>query len=102
MFEKIVSGFVKTFIVEDRYLMFLKGFFYTILIALVATIIGVVIGAIVAIIRVFHKQTGKLRILNKICEIYTTVIRGTPVVVQLLITYNVCVLLVPNASFNLY
>ncbi len=89
MFDKIVSGFVKTFIVEDRYQLFLKGFLYTILIALVATAIGVVIGAIVAIIRVFHKQTGKLPVLNKICEIYTTVIRGTPVVVQLLITYNV-------------
>ena len=89
MFDKIVNGFVKTFIAEDRYKMFLNGFWNTIQIAFVATIIGVVIGAIVAIIRVFHKQTGKLFILDKICEIYTTVIRGTPVVVQLLITYNI-------------
>lgn len=89
MFDKIVNGFVKTFITEDRYKMFLNGFWNTIQIAFVATIIGVVIGAIVAIIRVFHKQTGKLFILDKICEIYTTVIRGTPVVVQLLITYNI-------------
>ena len=69
--------------------MFLNGFWNTIQIAFVATLIGVAIGAIVAIIRVFHKQTGKLFILDKICEIYTTVIRGTPVVVQLLITYNI-------------
>ena len=89
MFDKIIDGFVKTFIAEDRYKMFLKGFWNTIQIAFVATIIGIFIGAIVAIIRVFHKQTGKLRILDKICEIYTTVIRGTPVVVQLLITYNI-------------
>jgi len=89
MFDKIVDGFVKTFIVEDRYKMFLNGFWNTIRIAFVATLIGVAIGAIVAIIRVFHKQTGKLGILDKICEIYTTVIRGTPVVVQLLITYNI-------------
>ena len=89
MFEKIANSFVKTFIAEDRYKLFLDGFKNTILIALVATLIGVCIGAIVAIIRVFNKQTGKLKILSKICEIYTTIIRGTPVVVQLLITYNV-------------
>ena len=89
MFDKIIDGFVKTFIAEDRYKMFLSGFWNTIQIAFVATLIGVVIGAIVAVIRVFHKQTGKLRILDKICELYTTIIRGTPVVVQLLITYNI-------------
>ena len=89
MFDKIVNGFVKTFIAEDRYKLFLDGFKNTILIALVATVIGVIIGAIVAIIRVFNKQTGKLALLSKICEIYTTIIRGTPVVVQLLITYNI-------------
>ena len=89
MFDKFIDGFVKTFIAEDRYKMFLQGFWNTIQIAFVATLIGVFIGAIVAIIRVYHKQTGKLIILDKICEIYTTVIRGTPVVVQLLITYNI-------------
>ncbi len=89
MFDKIVNGFVKTFIVEDRYKLFLNGFKNTIIIAFFATIIGVLIGAIVAVIRVYNKQTGRLKLLNKICEIYTTVIRGTPVVVQLLITYNI-------------
>lgn len=88
-FDKIIDGFVKTFIAEDRYKMFLKGFWNTIQIAFVATLIGVLIGAFVAVIRVYHKQSGKLRILDKVCEIYTTVIRGTPVVVQLLITYNI-------------
>ena len=88
-FDNLVNGFVKTFIAEDRYKMFIKGFWNTIQIAFVATIIGVLIGAFVAIIRVYHKQTGKLRILDKVCEIYTTIIRGTPVVVQLLITYNI-------------
>ena len=88
-FDNLVNGFVKTFIAEDRYKMFIKGFWNTIQIALVATIIGVLIGAFVAIIRVYHKQTGKLKILDKVCELYTTIIRGTPVVVQLLITYNI-------------
>ena len=88
-FDNLVNGFVKTFIAEDRYKMFIKGFWNTIQIAFVATIIGVLIGAFVAIIRVYHKQTGKLKILDKVCELYTTIIRGTPVVVQLLITYNI-------------
>ncbi len=89
MFDKLIDGFVKTFIAEDRYKMFLSGFWNTIQIAFVATLIGVAIGAIVAVIRVYHKQSGKLRVLDKICELYTTIIRGTPVVVQLLITYNI-------------
>ncbi len=89
MFDAIISGFVKTFIVEDRYKLFLEGFGNTILISVFATLIGVLIGAIVAIIRVFNKQTGKLKLLSRLCEVYTTVIRGTPVLVQLLITYNI-------------
>ena len=64
MFDNIINGFVKTFIAEDRYKMFLNGFWNTIRIAFVATLIGVAIGAVVAIIRVFHKQTGKLNILD--------------------------------------
>ena len=89
MFDKIINGFVKTFIAENRYKLFLGGFANTIKIAVVATLIGVAIGAVVAIVRVFNKQTGKLKLLSKICEIYTTIIRGTPLVVQLLITYNI-------------
>ena len=53
MFDKITNGFVKTFIAEDRYKLFLGGFWNTIQIAVVATLIGVAIGAVVAIIRVF-------------------------------------------------
>lgn len=85
----IVESFTKTFITENRYMVFLKGLGNTLLIALFATIAGVLIGSLVAIIKTFHKQTGKLRILNAVCEFYTTLIRGTPVVVQLLISYNI-------------
>ena len=89
MFENLIAAFEKTFIREDRYKMFLSGLGNTLIIALCATLIGVIIGALVAIIKVYHKQTGKLRLLSSICEIYTTIIRGTPIVVQLLITYNI-------------
>ena len=89
MFDKLILAFEKTFIREDRYKMFLDGLSNTLIIAVCATLIGVVIGALVAIVKVYHKQTGKLKLLNSICEIYTTIIRGTPIVVQLLITYNI-------------
>lgn len=52
-----------------------------------ALIIGVVLGFLVAIVRSTYDKTGKLKILNLICKVYLTVIRGTPVVVQLLIIY---------------
>ncbi len=88
-FETIKDGFYRTFIKEDRYEMLLEGLGNTLKVALFATLMGVLIGAIVAIIKVTHKQTGKFKILNFLFEIYTTVIRGTPVVVQLLIFYNI-------------
>ena len=50
---------------------------------------GIVLGFIVGMIRSTHDKTGKLKFLNVICQIYLTVIRGTPVVVQLLIIYFV-------------
>ena len=85
----IVNSFTKTFITEDRYMVFLKGLGNTLLIAFFATIAGVIIGSLIAIIKTYHKQTGKMKILNAVAEFYTTLIRGTPVVVQLLITYNI-------------
>lgn len=89
MLENLLSALEKTFLRDDRYMMFLNGLKNTLIIAVFATVIGVIIGALVAIVKVYHKQTGKLRLLNAVCELYTTIIRGTPVVVQLLIIYNI-------------
>lgn len=96
-FETLAQQFNKTFIVDDRYMYFLKGLQNTIITALAATLMGVIIGVIVAIIKVLHKKTGKLTILNWIFELYTTVIRGTPVVLQLLISYNLIFVFSNNA-----
>lgn len=87
-FESLLQQFNKTFIVDDRYMYFLTGLKNTIITALAATLMGILIGVIVAIIKVLHKKTGKLGFLNWIFEMYTTIIRGTPVVLQLLISYN--------------
>ncbi len=88
-FNSIIESFVKTFIAESRYISFLKGLGNTLIITLFATILGVIIGSLVAVIKTLNKQTGKFKILNAICEFYTTLIRGTPIVVQLLISYNI-------------
>ncbi len=85
--DYLSTAFEKTFIREERYLMFLDGLKNTLIIALCATLIGVAIGALIATVKTVHKQSGKLKVLNAICEAYTTIIRGTPVVVQLLIMY---------------
>lgn len=65
----------------------MNGLKVTLTITFFALIIGVVLGFLVAIVRSTYDKTGKLKILNLICKVYLTVIRGTPVVVQLLIIY---------------
>lgn len=79
-----------TFIVKDRYKTLVDGFEKTIIMTVGALIMGVIIGTIVAVIKVFaahNKKSWILKILDKICNIYITVIRGIPVVVQLLISF---------------
>lgn len=76
-----------TFIVDENYILLLKGFGNTILITVCALIIGVVIGGIIAIAKYFAEDNRKLGFLNWICDIYTTVIRGVPVTVLLMIFY---------------
>lgn len=78
-----------TFIEKDRWLYLVDGLKNTLIITFFAVILGMVLGFVVAIIRSTHDKTGKLKIINFICRVYLTVIRGTPVVVQLLITYFV-------------
>ena len=67
----------------------LKGLVNTLIIALCAVLAGMFIGFIVAIIRVTHDKTGSLTVLNSICKVYLTIIRGTPMMIQLLIIYYV-------------
>ena len=76
-------------IAEDRWQYIVDGLFTTLQITFFAVIIGVVLGFIVAIIRSTYERTHKLKLLNLICQVYLTVFRGTPVVVQLLIMYYV-------------
>lgn len=72
---------------KNRWKYITTGLKNTIIITLLALVLGLIMGVILAIIRSVHDMMGKLTILNAICKIYITVIRGTPVVVQLMIIY---------------
>lgn len=84
-----VDKFHSTFIDGDRWMYLVHGLGTTLLITLFAVILGMVLGFLIAIVRSTHDKTGKLGFLNVLARIYLTIIRGTPVVVQLLIIYFV-------------
>ncbi len=73
------------FIKDDRYMWLLNGLKTTLIITAFAVVIGIIIGFLVAIVRSAHDKTGSFKILNAICRVYLTVIRGTPAMIQLLI-----------------
>lgn len=83
------EGFYLNFIKDERWRYLTDGLKVTLTVTLFATLVGILIGFLIAIIRSTHDRTGKFKFLNIICQIYLTVIRGTPVVVQLLIIYFV-------------
>ena len=83
------AKFYANFIKDDRWLGRVSGLKVTIIVTLEALLLGVIIGFIVAIIRSYHDKTNKLKILNAICKVYLTVIRGTPTMIQILIMYLV-------------
>ncbi|MEG2189463.1 MAG: amino acid ABC transporter permease, partial [Christensenella sp.] len=89
MFDNIGQQIFNTLIVNDRWTMFLDGLLVTLMIAGIAVIMGVAIGSTVAIAKVNALRNKKLKWLSAICDIYLTVIRGTPVLVQLLIMYYI-------------
>ena len=89
MWESFQSRFVLNFIADDRWKYIWDGLGVTLKVTFFAGIIGIIIGFLVAMVRSTYDKTGKLRLLNFLCNFYLTVIRGTPVVVQLLIIYFV-------------
>ncbi len=86
-FLNLDDRFYNNFIKEDRWIYLTNGLGTTLLITFFALIIGIVLGFLIALVRVTGDKTGRLKFLNGICRLYLTVIRGTPVMVQLLIIY---------------
>ena len=81
------------FIEKNRYKYLVEGLGNTLIITLFALLIGVILGILIALVRVSYAQASKKHpihaVLNFICGIYLTIIRGTPMVVQLMIMYFV-------------
>ena len=91
MFSGLEAQFAQSFIENNRWIAYLKGLGISFEVTLGALCLGVILGVLVAVVRTSHDQQAPghknilLGILNAICKIYTTVIRGTPMMVQLLI-----------------
>ena len=90
LLKSIGQSFYNAWVPERRYLAYLSGLRMTLLISLFAVIIGIAIGIILAIIRVSSKHSSNplLSVLNAFAKVYITVIRGTPMIVQIMIIYN--------------
>ncbi len=93
VWKELKKDFEINFIRHDRWQTILKGLWVTIKLTICALIIGIFLGFIVAFVRCTYLKTSKpgviLRIFNGICQLYLTVIRGTPAVVQIMIIYFV-------------
>lgn len=89
MFDNLGQQLYSTLVVDDRWLQLLRGLGTTLLITVIALVLGVIIGALVAIAKVNAVYNRRWKWVAAICEVYTTIIRGTPIVVQLLIMYYI-------------
>lgn len=87
--ESFVEKLKSTFLEKERWMYLLQGLGNTLLITVLAVVIGIVLGFVIAVIRSTNQRTGRLKVPNLICRLYLTVVRGTPMVVQLLIIYFV-------------
>ena len=87
MFQSLIDAFQLCFVKADRWRYLLKGLGVTLEVAIAAILLGLIIGFVVAIVRSSHDKYGKFGFLNAIAKVYLTIIRGTPMVVQLLICY---------------
>ena len=89
IFVKLYNRFYRSVILDGRYKFIITGFKNTLLIALGAVVLGILLGTILALIRNFHDNTNKLKILNKLAKLYIDIIRGTPSTLQLMIIYYI-------------
>lgn len=87
--QSFLQKLKNNFVTENRYQYLLTGLKNTLIITVFAVLLGVFLGFIIALIRTSHDQNGGLNILNAICRVYLTVVRGTPAMIQLLIIYYV-------------
>ncbi len=85
----IVDKFRSCFVDDARYQYLLQGLGNTLVITFFAILLSLVLGTLIAIVRATYERTGRWKVLNALCQLYLTVVRGTPTMVQLLIIYYV-------------
>lgn len=93
--QDLFVNFYQSFLLADRWQQYLRGVGRTLQVTVIALLIGVVLGIVVAMIRTAHDQQPSrggnfflrlfLNVANFFCKVYTTIIRGTPMMVQLMI-----------------
>lgn len=101
-----LDSFYKAFISGKRYLMYLDGLKMTILVSVLAILLGVALGTVLALMRLTAEKKGKSTVLSKIAYVYIDIIRGTPTVTQLMIMFFVILkgvdgLIVGTVTFGL-
>ena len=99
LWNDFVDKFILDFVEKERWRYIVNGLGITLQVTFFALLIGLAIGTLIAVVRTSHEQIGKknlngiggfmLRVINGICQLYLTVIRGTPSTVQLLLMYFV-------------
>ena len=87
--QDFCADFHKNFIEGNRYMHLVKGLGVTLLLTLLAALFGIFLGFVIAVVRCTNQMTGSLALPDAICRFYLTVMRGTPVMVQLLILHFV-------------
>ena len=106
LFQQLKDSFILNFVQANRWKFLLEGLGNTLLITLLALVLGVVLGTVIAMVRATYDKTADTArknfgrkmfgIANGICKGYLTILRGTPVVVQLMIIYFVILVNVDN------
>ena len=89
MMDNFTASFYQNFIEDDRWKYITDGLFNTLRITFFAVLIGIFLGFLIAVVRSTYDKTHRLGVLNALCKVYLTVIRGTPVLVQLIIYFVV-------------
>ena len=88
--------FHDTLIKDNRYMLYLEGLGNTLITSLGAMMLGLLLGICIALVLYINKKFGSLKILKCICDVYIYIIRGTPVVLQLMIMYFIVLVFIPN------
>ncbi len=97
--DEFADEFYRNFIEAKRWTYLVQGLGTTLAITGLSAVAGALLGFLVAVVRCTNESTGKLKFIDSLCRVYLTVIRGTPLMVQLLIFYFVFLLPIGTPKF---